>query len=81
MRRPWVSPNDPLFFLHHANIDRIWWEWQQKDPTVRNYEIAGKEFDGSVTTLETVLEMMGSASNKVVRDVMVTDGESLCYRY
>jgi tyrosinase len=21
---------DPIFFLHHANIDRIWWEWQQK---------------------------------------------------
>jgi len=27
-----TSPNDPLFFLHHANIDRLWdrWEQQQK---------------------------------------------------
>ncbi|AFS81917.1 tyrosinase family protein [Candidatus Nitrosopumilus sediminis] len=24
------SPNDPLFFLHHCFIDKIWAEWQQK---------------------------------------------------
>ena len=23
-----TSPNDPVFFLHHANIDRIWAAWQ-----------------------------------------------------
>ena len=23
-----VSPNDPVFFLHHANVDRIWAQWQ-----------------------------------------------------
>ncbi len=22
------SPNDPLFFLHHANIDRLWATWE-----------------------------------------------------
>jgi len=22
------SPNDPIFFLHHANVDRLWAEWQ-----------------------------------------------------
>lgn len=25
-----TSPNDPLFYLNHANIDRIWASWQQK---------------------------------------------------
>lgn len=24
-----TSPNDPVFFLHHANVDRIWALWQQ----------------------------------------------------
>ena len=24
------SPADPVFFLHHANIDRLWAEWQAK---------------------------------------------------
>lgn len=23
------AANDPIFFLVHANIDRIWWNWQQ----------------------------------------------------
>ena len=22
------SPNDPIFFLHHCNVDRVWAEWQ-----------------------------------------------------
>jgi Common central domain of tyrosinase len=26
------SPTDPIFFLHHANLDRIWSEWQVKNP-------------------------------------------------
>jgi len=27
------SPNDPLFFMHHCNIDRLWALWQQQHPT------------------------------------------------
>jgi hypothetical protein len=26
------SPNDPLFWLHHANIDRLWSMWQTAHP-------------------------------------------------
>lgn len=26
-----TSPNDPVFFLHHANIDRIWAAWELLD--------------------------------------------------
>ena len=28
-----TSPNDPVFFLHHCNIDRLWAEWQRQQPT------------------------------------------------
>mmetsp|Transcript_8515 Transcript_8515/g.21959 ORF Transcript_8515/g.21959 Transcript_8515/m.21959 type:complete len:727 (+) Transcript_8515:77-2257(+) len=24
-----ASPNDPLFYAHHAHIDRVWWTWQR----------------------------------------------------
>ncbi|MGE0812338.1 MAG: tyrosinase family protein [Vicinamibacterales bacterium] len=27
-----TSPNDPVFFLHHANVDRLWAEWQAAHP-------------------------------------------------
>lgn len=27
-----TSPNDPAFFLHHCNIDRIWTAWRQRHP-------------------------------------------------
>lgn len=25
-----LSPVDPLFFLHHSNMDRLWWLWEDK---------------------------------------------------
>lgn len=28
MRNPRQSPNDPMFFLHHCNCDRLWAMWQ-----------------------------------------------------
>lgn len=30
------SPNDPIFFLHHAGIDRIWQIWQERQGAVNN---------------------------------------------
>ena len=32
MARISVSPADPIFWLHHANIDRIWADWQGRNP-------------------------------------------------
>lgn len=28
MSDPMFSPNDPMFWLHHANVDRLWHVWQ-----------------------------------------------------
>ncbi len=33
------SPLDPLFYLHHCNIDRLWAIWQQNNPDVAQYSI------------------------------------------
>jgi tyrosinase len=27
-----VSPADPVFWLHHANLDRLWWVWYNSTP-------------------------------------------------
>jgi hypothetical protein len=31
------SPNDPIFWLHHCNIDRLWAVWQRQHPTLDPY--------------------------------------------
>jgi len=38
---PWSSPSDPLFYLHHANLDRVWARWQAADPRGRQFQVAG----------------------------------------
>ncbi len=35
--QPGTSPNDPIFFFHHCNIDRLWSIWEQKNPGVALY--------------------------------------------
>lgn len=35
------SPNDPMFFLHHAYLDKLWWEWQIANYPARLYEMGG----------------------------------------
>jgi len=32
--QPGTSPNDPVFFLHHCNVDRLWALWQVCNPSV-----------------------------------------------
>ena len=29
---PMTSPNDPVFFMHHCMVDKIWHEWQLRFP-------------------------------------------------
>ncbi|OLN81434.1 Tyrosinase 12 [Colletotrichum chlorophyti] len=32
-----TSPGDPVFYLHHAQIDRVWWMWQMLSPKERQF--------------------------------------------
>jgi tyrosinase len=34
MQDPMSSPADPMFWLHHANVDRIWAQWHDKYPNI-----------------------------------------------
>jgi tyrosinase len=36
-----LSPGDPMFFLHHTYLDKLWHEWQSADPANRTYWIGG----------------------------------------
>lgn len=35
------SAGDPVFFLHHGMIDRIWWIWQLQDLSKRLTAVSG----------------------------------------
>ncbi|KAI8840573.1 hypothetical protein BC829DRAFT_420768 [Chytridium lagenaria] len=41
MSNPGPSPNDPIFIVHHAMIDKIWADWQELYPDV------GDVFEGN----------------------------------
>jgi len=28
---PFISPGDPAFYLHHGQVDRVYWIWQNLD--------------------------------------------------
>ncbi|TDZ30557.1 Tyrosinase-like protein orsC [Colletotrichum spinosum] len=36
-----ASPGDPVFFLHHANLDRLWQKWQEANLTARLTDMSG----------------------------------------
>jgi len=69
--------------MHHTNIDRIWWRWQEASPE-RLYEISGRV---SVTppygnvTLNYPLRMGNVGPTIPIRDVMDIREEPSCYIY
>ncbi|MBI2005408.1 MAG: tyrosinase family protein, partial [Candidatus Aenigmarchaeota archaeon] len=36
-----TSPNDPVFFLYHCNVDRLWAIWQSMHPTEGYLPVSG----------------------------------------
>ncbi|GKT41954.1 tyrosinase-like protein orsC [Colletotrichum spaethianum] len=89
-RDVFTSPGDPVFYLHHSMIDRVWWMWQMLSPHERQYgEIA---LSGTHTflnqppsanaTMDDYLEYgyVGGQPLKI-RDAMSTVAGPFCYVY
>ncbi|KAF1977593.1 Di-copper centre-containing protein [Bimuria novae-zelandiae CBS 107.79] len=80
MRDFYSSPGDPVFWLHHAMVDRHFRVWQNDDPNRVNY-IDGTGPDGKGLTMDTPIYLNGLKPDLRIRDVMNTLGGFLCYRY
>ena len=86
-----TSNADPLFYLFHANLDRLWAKWQAEDPAARQYDVGNPIAPrgpiqmwpnppaGNVT-LDYVLSPLkvgGSAAFTTVGQVMNTKGKGV----
>lgn len=83
---------DPLFFLLHSQLDRIWAAWQAFNSKNR-YAIGGgvdqdlSNFDahpagtGTPVTKDTVLYMSNLGPDAKVEDILDIQGGLLCYEY
>ncbi|KAF4820078.1 Tyrosinase ustQ [Colletotrichum siamense] len=54
MSDPIESNGDPLFYLHHAYLDRVWWQWQEANLTARLTDISGQNIPD-----QSILDMAG----------------------
>ncbi|KDN51950.1 hypothetical protein RSAG8_00501, partial [Rhizoctonia solani AG-8 WAC10335] len=84
------SPVDPLFFLHHNNVDRLWALWEGRDPQ-RLQDYGGNTVQGQsrsdasrwpLASLDDMIDIgMPGFPPVKVRDLMDTQGPLLCYKY
>lgn len=51
---PFASPGDPVFYLHHAQFDRVWAIWQGLDPAKRTYQVAGTKTPFNSMSLSSI---------------------------
>lgn len=73
---------DPVFFLHHTNLDRLWLKWQEKKAG-RTWEYNGRANSVNLepAKLDDVLTMKGLGPDMTIRQVMDTKSGIFCYTY
>ncbi|OTB07057.1 hypothetical protein M426DRAFT_9133 [Hypoxylon sp. CI-4A] len=87
-----TSPNDPIFYLLHSQVDRLWAIWQGQDLEQRTFAIAGnRTFFGipldtapdvppSNATLDDVMDL-GYGYTPRIKDGMPMTYAGRCYMY
>ncbi|PSK42108.1 Tyrosinase [Elsinoe australis] len=81
-----ASPGDPYFFLHHGQINRTWWIWQNQDLAKRERALAGtltlfNSPPSRDTALTDEIDLGVLAPTVQIGDVMSTTKGALCYIY
>ncbi|KAK8055239.1 hypothetical protein PG993_000466 [Apiospora rasikravindrae] len=94
MSNPYSSPGDPIFYLHHGVLDKLWNEWQRKDWDARKADIGGPDtqfaypynyFGASPAyknvTLDYEMNLGQIGGMKKISQAMDTMGGEFCYTY
>jgi len=80
--RSFNAPADPLFFLHHAQLDRLWWKWQQMNPErSKGYSTRRTVDSDEMTSLDDVIDIGELGDTIRVFDILDTQRRLLCYVY
>ena len=71
---------DPVFFLHHANLDRLWSKWQHVHDASAYH---GKQsmVSAEEASLNDRLNIGGLLEDVAVSDVLDTTSGIFCYQY
>lgn len=75
---------DPVFFLHHTQLDRLWWNWQEADPAKRLQDYTGRTVSNSTEKAAKLADSLsyGDLGPTVkVSEIMNTRTGPLCYVY
>ncbi|PGH02445.1 tyrosinase [Blastomyces parvus] len=80
------SPQEPAFFLHHGQIDRLWSIWQWLDIKERRDAVHGTLTLANIPptrngTLDDIIDLGPLAPPVTVREVMSTIDGPFCYLY
>lgn len=81
-----ASPTDPAFYLHHANVDRLWATWQAMDPENRQYALNGTKTTDNIPPSDnltlTDYEYFGPLDQvREVVTLMSISDSPFCYQY
>ncbi|KAF2259428.1 Di-copper centre-containing protein [Lojkania enalia] len=83
---PFASPGDPMFFLIHAQIDRLYTIWQSQDPA-RLYQVGGTDKpldlnnEGNPVKLNDRLNFGIVDGKRKLKNLLNTMDKYYCYAY
>ena len=80
---PKTSTNDPIFWVLHANVDRMWYTWQKRYPEVATTYSGNAKPNSTVldASPEDMLRFYGLGDDVKVKDTFSTENLRYCYVY
>lgn len=81
------SPVDPVFFLHHAMLDRVWWIWQalhlsQAETIAGTITLFNNPPSRNTTLEDTIYMGQSNAPVRPISELLNSLGDSpFCYIY
>ncbi|KAL5338566.1 tyrosinase central domain protein [Aspergillus crustosus] len=85
-----ASPQDPVFMLHHGNVDRLWAVWQRGSDrweeegrvwALNGTSVMGNPAGEVLVGLKTVVEFGVLGRGRMLGELMDVESKEYCYRY